>query len=374
MDFYFVYSAGGGAGDWNGINRVFAEFMPEYFKNNILLKFGDIFFNHRSNDSIIKSRIWHQVSDARSWIINKTNDNTLRNSEGMIMDVGTTKIVSYITSQDEKIKARQLISRFNRILEQERILDKYCDIITQSSIQNAVTFDIPNLFKVRSQIGDVNRNLFNEEDCKTELLDACARYANYTYHHTGCNPDVLLTTINLAWSEGDLNYFFSKLDYQPTKIAVGGGAFYPTESMGEALKRLDAILHFADYKKVHFLGCGGLKKTSVIKNTLGNHNTFSVDNTTPFNRGIDGNTNGTKMSGYYDYLSGDMIRINPSTICNILDRHQKANMVSHFSVDEMKEILQSILSHQSHHSSPETYEGRAKLIIHNFDVFRHINK
>ena len=28
MKFYFIYSAGGGAGDWNGVKRVWAESMP----------------------------------------------------------------------------------------------------------------------------------------------------------------------------------------------------------------------------------------------------------------------------------------------------------------------------------------------------------
>ena len=42
MDFYFVYSSGGGAGDWNGVNRMWNQFMPDYFKENLLIKFGDI--------------------------------------------------------------------------------------------------------------------------------------------------------------------------------------------------------------------------------------------------------------------------------------------------------------------------------------------
>ena len=52
MKYYFIYSAGGGAGDWNGIKRVWKEDMPEKLKSNILLKFGDIFFNHKSSTSI----------------------------------------------------------------------------------------------------------------------------------------------------------------------------------------------------------------------------------------------------------------------------------------------------------------------------------
>ena len=42
MKFYFIYSAGGGAGDWNGVKRVWAESMPHHLKSRILLKFGDV--------------------------------------------------------------------------------------------------------------------------------------------------------------------------------------------------------------------------------------------------------------------------------------------------------------------------------------------
>jgi hypothetical protein len=166
MDFYFVYSSGGGAGDWGGIDRVFRDSMPTYFKNHILLKFGDIFFNHRSATSIVKPRLWQSINDAKSWIIGNTNDTSIRNYNDMILDVGTTKIVSYITSDDAGIYARQLIARFDRILSEEGILDKYCDVIINSDIHNAVTFDIPNLFKVRSQLGSVERDLFSESNSK----------------------------------------------------------------------------------------------------------------------------------------------------------------------------------------------------------------
>ena len=45
--------------------------------------------------------------------------------------------------------------------------------------------------------------------------------------------------------------------------------------------------------------------------------------------------------------------------------------LAHFSVNEMIDIVDSILSHQSGQSSHETYDNRAKLIIHNFDVYRY---
>lgn len=122
MDFYFVYSSGGGAGDWNAIDRVFKDSMPEYFKDHILLKFGDIFFNHRSLKSLIKPRNWQSVDNAKSWLINNTQDESIMSKQNMIMDVGTTKIVSYLTSSDANISALQLIARFKRIMDDEEIL------------------------------------------------------------------------------------------------------------------------------------------------------------------------------------------------------------------------------------------------------------
>ena len=37
MKYYFIYSAGGGAGDWNGVKRVWNNYMPTCLKSNILL-------------------------------------------------------------------------------------------------------------------------------------------------------------------------------------------------------------------------------------------------------------------------------------------------------------------------------------------------
>lgn len=371
MDFYFVYSSGGGAGDWNAIDRVFRDYMPEYFKDHILLKFGDIFFNHRSLKSLIKPRNWQSVDNAKSWLINNTQDESIMSKQNMIMDVGTTKIVSYLTSSDANISALQLIARFKRIMDDEEILKKYCDIITKSDIKNAVTFDIPNLFKVRNQQGTIESNLFDEPNCKRLLIDACAEYANYIYQNTGNDPDKLLTILNITWQEADIDYYFSKLNYTPTKLGIGGAAFYPDNKLKEELTRLNSLIDFTSFSRVHFLGCGGLKRSKAIKDTIGNLNNFSVDNTTPYNRGIDGNTRGTTHSGYFDYATGDLIRITHGTINEILFRHNQSINSAVFSKDEMNEILLGVLDHQSGKSSPYTYECRAKLIIHNFDVFKY---
>ncbi|MCI5619258.1 MAG: hypothetical protein MR330_04970 [Rikenellaceae bacterium] len=373
MNYYFVYSSGGGAGDWGGVDRVFRQSMPEYFKNHILLKFGDIFFNHRSSTSIIKPKMWREISDAKAWIIGNTNDDSIRAYEDMILDVGTTKIVSYITSDDADISARQLIARFDRILEDEGVLDKFCDIIETSGINNAVTFDIPNLFKVRSQIGSVSRDLFTEGNCKDDLIDACARYANYIYHKLHGQEEKLLTIVNLCWSKADVNNYLDKLDYTPSKLGVGGAAFYSYDNMGAALQQMDSVLDFSHYDRVHFLGCGGMRRSAIIKEYVGNSNTFSVDNTTPYNRGIDGSTDGRTQSGYFDYVSGEMIRISPLTKNEILRLHRISveRGIAHFGLEEMEEIISGVLQHQSKLSNQYTYECRAKLIIHNFHVFKY---
>ena len=72
MKFFFVYSSGGGAGDWNAIDRIWLNHMPQYFKDNLLIKFGDIFFNHRSSRSLIKPQYWANVDNARDWLIKNT--------------------------------------------------------------------------------------------------------------------------------------------------------------------------------------------------------------------------------------------------------------------------------------------------------------
>jgi hypothetical protein len=139
----------------------------------------------------------------------------------------------------------------------------------------------------------------------------------------------------------------------------------------DTLLRLDGALTLKNYSKVHFLGCGGLAKARLIKNTLGNHSNFSVDNTTAYNRSFDGNTKGTAQSCYIDYLKNKQIRISPTTKGIILKIHSITNAkTKHFSDKEMKEIINSVLQHQSQNSSTDTYDNRAKLAIHNFDVFK----
>jgi hypothetical protein len=371
MKFYFVYSSGGGAGDWNGIDRTFIEHMPPYFKDHLLLKFGDIFFNHRSSDSIIKPEAWRTIRNARCWVVTNTGDQAVLQTPNMIMDVGTSKLVSYLTRLYEDISEIDIIKKFDYILDRDDILNKYCEVIRTSNIQNAVTFDIPNLFKVRTQEGSVDRNVFSSGENSSHLMRACAKYANIIHAGLEDRPDSVMTFINANWSDRELDEYLSTLDYTPTKLAIGGLTDYPAATLGSCLQSMDRKLHFGEYNRVHFLGAGGLKKASIIKNALGNNPNFSVDNTTAYNRVIDGAVSGSSQSGYYDYATKKLHRVKPDTVENILQMHERSLDVAYFSLEEMREILNGILMHQSHNSSPYTYECRAKLIMHNFDVYRY---
>lgn len=369
MDFYFVYSSGGGAGDWNGLDRMFCKHMPPYLKNHLLIKFGDIFFNHRSQSSIIRPKLWKYIDNAREWIANKTQDDTMLKTPNLIMDVGTTKIVSYLSANKKANSVKDLVSGFNTILYKEKVLEKYCEMILNSNINYAVTFDIPNLFKVRSQIGDVSRAVYKGTD--KALIDASATYANEIFNGVG-DESKLLTTINGAWSDDDISYFMSKLNYSPSKLGVGGlSDLRNYNQFASRLIDLDKILDLKKISRVHFLGCGGLKKVEAIKESIGNMNNFSVDNTTPYNRSIDGNKKGSRQSCYYDYASKKKMKISPETKDMILSMHKQSEKIACFNTEEMKDIIDNVLLHQSNKSSKTTYEARGKLIMHNFDVYRY---
>lgn len=369
MDFYFVYSSGGGAGDWNGINRTWKDFMPFYFKNNLLIKFGDIFFNHKGLNRLTKPQLWNNVSNGRTWLIERTGDTSLETTSNLIMDVGTTKIVNYIACHYSTLSPEEVIEKFDEILEEELILNKYADFVLESNISNAVTFDIPNPFKIRNQTGNTARNIFTDTNCRKLLINKCLQYANHTYSRLG-DANRLLVLIPSFLNENEIEPYLSNLDFTPQKIAIGALIGLNESDFVSALAKMSNNLNLSEYSKVHFLGCGGLKKANLIKNTLGNHSNFSVDNTTAFNRSIDGNKKGSSQSCYYDYDEKSEIRIKPSTKDDILRLHARTN-VKLFSDAEMEVIIDSVLDHQSNRSSQETYDNRAKLAIHNTDVFRY---
>jgi hypothetical protein len=371
MKFYFVYSSGGGAGDWNGVNRMWNGSIPEYFKEHTLIKFGDIFFNHKGLNSLLKKQNWNKIDNARKWLVDRTNDDSLYNTKNLIMDVGTTKIVNYVDSTYPNLTTNEIIEKFDSIIESDKILEKYCKVILESNIENAVTFDIPNPFKVRNQSGNAIRNIFNDKNCKSLLIDKCVKYANYTFNNID-RESRLLTILPAFLQDDEITEYLSRLDYKPTKLAIGALIDLNNEDFKNSILNIDKVLNLKSYERVHFLGCGGLSKAKLLKSILGNHPNFSVDNTTAFNRSIDGNTKGTSQSCYIDYTNKKQYRIMPTTKDKILNLHYSVdNSIKAFSDNEMDLIINSVIDHQSGNSSQETYNNRAKLIMHNFDVFRY---
>lgn len=377
MNYYFIYSAGGGAGDWNGVKRVWKDSMPEEIKSSILLKFGDIYFNHVSSPSIIRPKRWNDISNLRNWLSDATKDDFVLSNSNILLDSGSAKIVAWIAHHNKGISCKELISLFDEIVKDKDILNKYVDVIIDSGITNAITFDIPNPFKIRSQNGDTKLNLLDSSN-NLDLIEASAKYANEMYmllksKAPYLNPDdILMTTINGAWDNTELELFFSLLKYKPKNLAIGGLSSVSHNDL-MSFKPTLIGLNLHDYNKVHFLGCGGLKKIKVLKEFGFKEDYFSVDVSTPINRSIDGNTKNTSFSGYFDYESLKLYRINDSSSNDILHLHTKASNPV-FSTLEMDEIINDILEHQNGKSSTKTYDSRAKLIIHNNDVFRQFAK
>jgi len=366
MDYFFIYSAGGGGGEWNGLKRVWKEKMPETLKSNILLKFGDVFFNHASLTKLIKPQLWNDVHDLRKWLFDAVQDEFVNEKTVLLLDSGTAKVVNQIKTNQPDISPHELAETFQHLFAENHVLDKYVEIIQNSKINYAVTFDIPNPFKIRTQSTDTRTNVFDATHSSL-MIEISADYANDLYKKLGKNQKQILTIINGLWSREEIKLFLKKLKYKPNKLAIGG--LTRESRVGEVLQNLKTFIDFSSYEKLHFLGCGGLKNVSAIKEVGLNFPNFSVDNSTAWNRAIDGNTSGTAQSGYFDYTSKKLIRITPETKENILKLHsQFANSL--FSVSEMREILDKAIQHQSKNSDHSTYNARALLALHNTDVFR----
>lgn len=378
MNYYFIYSAGGGAGDWNGVKRVWNESMSDELKNSILLKFGDVFFNHVSNKSILRAERWETISNLREWLYNNVNDEYVLNSSNILLDTGSAKIVGWIAHHNKNISCTEVIDLFDKTVTQNNILEKYIDIIINSDITHAITFDIPNPFKIRSQNGNTRLNILDDSEENLKLIKASAKYANKMFEllekrlGTEKAQNIIMTTINGMWSTSEIKTFLSLLNYTPKKIAVGG----LSSTRGTAILEYIPILktlNLHSYEKVHFLGCGGIDKIKILKESGFSNDKFSVDISTPINRAIDGNKQNTSWSGYYDYNSLTLHRIKPTTKNMILDLHSSTTSPL-FSKEEMEKILTDIIKHQDGNSSESTYDSRAKLIIHNNDVYRRYAK
>ena len=68
-----------------------------------------------------------------------------------------------------------------------------------------------------------------------------------------------MTTINGNWSLDEFKLFFELLDYNPKNLAIGGLSGASASNLSEVIPKLKELsLH--KYQKVHFLGCGGLKR------------------------------------------------------------------------------------------------------------------
>ncbi len=377
MKFYFIYSAGGGAGDWNGVKRVWAEAMPEYMKSKILLKFGDVFLEHASGNRIIRPQRWRNINNLRDWLSENVNDDFIYSSNcNILLDSGTAKAVNLIAHHNPTADCEEMIEIFNQIFEENNVFEKYIDIVCESDINSAVTFDIPNPFKIRSQNGNARLNII-ERDSNDRLIELSAIYSNIIYdgikERRGRRfaDSTMMTIINGTWDQGDIDLFLSKLNYTPDKIAIGAlsSTTINQYNLYDYLDNL-APFRFEEASQLHFLGCGGFKKAEAIKRYGFNGDNVSVDCSTFINRSIDGNIVGTKQSGYFDYFSKRLIRINPDTIDEILYLHEQVECPL-YSCEEMEEILTTILLHQRRQSSLETYNARAKLMFHNADVYRY---
>lgn len=375
MKYYFIYSAGGGAGDWNGIKRVWKEDMPEKLKSNILLKFGDIFFNHKSSTSILRKQRWNNITNIRDWLYENVKDEYVLNNSDIILDSGTAKIVSFIDHNYNlgSLDTEQIIEHFINIIDNNAVLEKYADIIVKSKIDLAVCFDIPDPFKVRSnnEVVERRRNIL-DKDKEIELMDVSVLYTNKLYNilkekiDEKSAVDVLMPIVNGQWNKEQFDRFLSKLEFIPKNIAIGGisGSGYRIDNL-----KLNEF-ELERFKRVHFLGCGGLSKTKDFKQTF-DGDEYSVDVSTPINRAIDGATSGKSFSGIYSYNDFEFYRINEHTKNEIINDYEKWKGDKIFSLEEFKSIMNSILEHQSGKSNEETYNNRARLIILNSDVFRY---
>lgn len=375
MKYYFIYSAGGGAGDWNGVKRVWPQYMPETLKSKILLKFGDIFLEHASGQNFIRPQRWRDINNLREWLSNSVSDEYVKTQScDILLDSGTAKAVNMIAHHNPNVSCERLIQLFNRKFEENRLFEKYTQIVHTSQLNSAVTFDIPNPFKIRSQNGAARLNII-EQETNSALVRLSVAYANRMYDMfvslggADYANNTLSTIVNGLWSEEEMDLFFSGLNYSPRKLAVGG---LSSTSVSETdIRRQMEILQKFDilsFDKVHFLGCGGFKKVKAIKDCDIDGDHISVDCSTCINRSIDGSTSGATQSGYFDYQSRSLIRICPQSKNRILIKHR--NVINPlYSVEQMEDIIDQIILHQSGNSSNNTYNARAKLIFHNADVF-----
>lgn len=140
------------------------------------------------------------------------------------------------------------------------------DIVCDSPIDSAVTFDIPNPFKIRSQNGNSRLNILDKE-ANEKLIKLSALYSNIIYDKirkregTQFANNVVITIVNGTWDSEEIDLFLSKLNYRPDKIAIGGlsSTSINGDILVDYLKNI-RMFNFEDASQIHFLGCGGFKK------------------------------------------------------------------------------------------------------------------
>ena len=364
MQYYLIYSAGGGGGEWNGLKRIWEQYMQEELKSHILIKFGDIFFNHENvGRTLYKPKLWNGLTNARSWLYENTGDDYVLNKSNIVLDSGTAKAVSWIASHYKGLEPLQYIDRFDKIADECGLVEKYVDFVTESKIDLAVTFDLPNPFKTRAD-SNLSRRIMDTDD-NEPFIKHMAQYANLLFHRLGEEPEHMLTIINGKWSVEEYQFFLSLLDYIPCNIAVGA----LSDVRGRCFREyLGEVNHFdlQQYKRVHFLGCGGIEKVKILKENGYSDEKYSVDCATPVNRAFcDG------ISNYCVYGTGKLIKIRNDTKKQILLEHEKIKN-PYYSIEELSDIIDLVIEHQKgrEYHTPETFDARAKVMLHNSDVFK----
>ncbi len=374
MQYYFIYSAGGGAGEWKAINKIWKDEMPEELKNNILLKFGDIFFNHRTSRNIIKIGYWQNNLNIRQWLYENVKDKYVLSNSNIILDSGTSKIVNFIQdkSNSKDLDTCSLIQQYKNTIDENNIVKKYVDVICDSNINYAVTFDIPNPYKIRgnNQISIMKRNIL-EQDKSQEIMDVTIQYANEIFEALSERignikaREILMPIIDGKWNRDEYMFFLSKIKFKPKNIAIGGISGREIKIEELELKKFN----LEKYNRVHFLGSAGLEKINKLKKIFGDNKKYSADVSTPHNRAIDGAKSG-KKSGIYSYNDFKLTRITEENKEKILNDYKKSKVKKIYSEKQLKEIIDYVILHQEGKTSEITYENRARLFLINSDVFR----
>lgn len=363
MQYYLIYSAGGGGGEWNGLKRIWVDYMKSELKSHILIKFGDVFFNHENvGRTLYKPNLWTELEDTRKWIYDNTEDEYVLNESDIILDSGTAKAVSWIASHNSDLEPIHFIEKFDEIVEECGLIEKYVDVVRKSKINLAVTLDIPNPFKVRAS-SNSSLYLINTDD-NEPFIEVMAKYANRLHSILDDGEtDRLLTIVNGLWTVEEYNLFMCKLTYTPKNIAVGALSALRGRTFKDALNEVDKY-ELDKYERVHFLGCGGMEKVKILKEHGYGDSKYSVDCSTPINRSF-----ADKISKYYIYGTNKKIEVSANAKNQIIELHEQADK-PYYSAEEMADIIDLVIKHQEGEHTPETFDARAKLMLHNSDVFR----